>query len=162
MRARRYSTSTSDCEHSCTQTRLKMAAKTNESRIISWVVGLPAAIIWQSEPTNLPLGGCSSRQSRCWRSYCSLTACSTKLSRIKIAKEILAMKIRKRDTVCELVTVHKRKPINRVIDEAAQVEDTFHDFDKSVKAAEMICGFSTKRWSGLRSKFLWTKIVCWN
>ena len=36
----------------------------------------------------------------------------------------------------ELVTVHKREPINRVIDRLRKLDD--HDFDKSVKAAKWL------------------------
>ncbi len=46
---------------------------------------------------------------------------------------------RKRDTVtsARLVTVHKREPINRVIDRLRKLDD--HDFDKSVQRSG--CGF---------------------
>ena len=36
----------------------------------------------------------------------------------------------------QLVPVHKREPINRVIDRLRELED--HDFDKSVKAAKWL------------------------
>lgn len=36
----------------------------------------------------------------------------------------------------QLVTIHKREPINRVIDRLRELDD--HDFDKSVKAAKWL------------------------
>ncbi len=66
-----------------------------------------------------------------------------KLSKIKIAKGDLAMKIHVNVIPsAELVTVHKpAKPINRVIDRLRKLDD--HDFDK-VGQSTSGCGFSTK------------------
>ena len=77
---------------------------------------------------NRGAGGRIVRQRRVRRNY----------PRIKIAKGDLAMKIHVNviPSPAELVTVHKREPINRVIDRLRKLDD--RDFDKSVKAAKWL------------------------
>ena len=77
---------------------------------------------------NRGAGGRIIRQRRVRRNY----------PRIKIAKGDLAMKIHVNviPSPAELVTVHKREPINRVIDRLRKLDD--RDFDKSVKAAKWL------------------------
>ncbi len=142
VRRRRYWPVRVTASASCTQTKgaENGGEKQTDQKIISWVVGLPVAIIAISEP--IDSGGVGSRQSQCWRSYCSLTACSTNYPELKSQKGDLAMKIHV-NASAELVTVHSAEPIQLGM-VAGCASWTTAGFDKSVKAASS-CGFSTKR-----------------
>ena len=78
--------------------------------------------------SNRGSGNCAVRERCVRRSY----------TRIKIAKGDLAMKIHVNvmPSPVQLVPVHKREPLDKVIDRLRELDD--HDFDKSVKAAKWL------------------------